>query len=193
MAPRCGCDSERDVDRLKVRLDDIPASGLHLAAAWGRETIDQYVPERERSVFDLLEPVRVDLRLLRQGERIFVRGTVATRLGLRCDRCLALVEQAVNSEVCLTFMSYPESSEDAQMELAEDDLEVGFYGPGGIIDLREVVVEEVALAIPFKLLCNEACRGLCASCGADLNHEPCKCGPKSVDPRLAVLKDLQND
>ena len=40
-----------------------------------------------------------------------------------------------------------------------------------------------------KHLCSEDCKGLCPTCGKDLNEGPCGCG-KEVDPRLAVLAKL---
>jgi len=44
------------------------------------------------------------------------------------------------------------------------------------------------LALPMKPLCREDCRGLCASCGANLNEETCDCQVRWEDPRLAGLK-----
>ncbi|MEG0377682.1 MAG: DUF177 domain-containing protein [Eubacterium sp.] len=44
---------------------------------------------------------------------------------------------------------------------------------------------------PFKVLCDEECKGLCPSCGANLNHEECSCeGPSDIDPRMEALKKL---
>ncbi len=40
-----------------------------------------------------------------------------------------------------------------------------------------------------KPLCKEDCKGLCPTCGKDLNEGPCGC-KKELDPRLAVLAKL---
>ena len=44
--------------------------------------------------------------------------------------------------------------------------------------------------ITMAPLCKEDCKGLCPVCGCDLNTESCSCDTKTVDPRLAVLKNL---
>jgi uncharacterized protein len=44
------------------------------------------------------------------------------------------------------------------------------------IDIRDVAREELALAVPTRLLlCREDCAGLCPTCGADLNAGVCEC------------------
>ena len=43
-----------------------------------------------------------------------------------------------------------------------------------------------------KNLCSPDCKGLCPGCGANLNHEACRC-KKAVDPRLAKLAQLLED
>src|SRR5690606_29976088 len=48
-----------------------------------------------------------------------------------------------------------------------------FHGPE--IDLRALLREVVALALPVQPLCRESCRGLCPACGVDRNVEPCDC------------------
>ena len=50
--------------------------------------------------------------------------------------------------------------------------------------------EELALALAPHPVCREACKGLCAQCGANLNEAPCHCVSGWTDPRLAGLKSL---
>ncbi len=59
------------------------------------------------------------------------------------------------------------------------------------IDLRSYVYECLFINEPFKVLCDEACKGLCPSCGANLNHGNCSCGEVlDIDPRMEALKKL---
>jgi uncharacterized protein len=57
----------------------------------------------------------------------------------------------------------------------------------GEVDLAESLRESAALAYPQMTICRDACRGLCASCGADLNDGPCGCVEEPVDPRWEGL------
>lgn len=176
--------------QLLVRLEDIPEKGLELQAVSGPELPLAYVAQEDLG-YELLEPVRSEFQLLRRGVKVLVRGRVRTRQALSCDRCLATIEQDVDRRVEVTFMPHPEVPEGAQIELSAQDLEVEFYGPDGLIDLGGVIIEELALAIPYRLLCHEACKGLCPGCGADLNVEECRCPARPLDPRLAKLQDLK--
>jgi len=60
----------------------------------------------------------------------------------------------------------------------------------GILDTQPIVLEQVLLNIPMKPLCKQDCAGLCASCGADLNSEPCAC-ERVHDPRWQALAALR--
>jgi uncharacterized protein len=52
-------------------------------------------------------------------------------------------------------------------------------------------MEQFQLALPMKALCSEACKGLCPTCGTNLNTGTCDCNIKWEDPRLAALKALR--
>ena len=43
------------------------------------------------------------------------------------------------------------------------------------VTIDQDVREEIILEHPIRILCNPSCRGLCAFCGANLNHEACDC------------------
>ena len=76
-----------------------------------------------------------------------------------------------------------------EREVEEDDLSDAFYRDDQI-DLGQLMEEQFYLALPMKPLCREDCRGLCASCGANLNEETCDCQVRWDDPRLAGLKAM---
>ena len=57
------------------------------------------------------------------------------------------------------------------------------------MDLDKLVSDDVFLSLPSKFLCAEDCKGICPTCGMNLNAGPCDC-KKSVDPRLADLLQL---
>ena len=59
------------------------------------------------------------------------------------------------------------------------------------IDITEEVKEYCMLAIPLKLLCKEDCKGLCSSCGINLNLETCNCKKESYNPIWDKLNKLK--
>ena len=56
-----------------------------------------------------------------------------------------------------------------------------------VLDLSEAIREELILALEAYVLCREDCKGLCPSCGSDLNTNSCDCRPPS-DLRWAALE-----
>jgi uncharacterized protein len=59
-----------------------------------------------------------------------------------------------------------------------------------LVDISEVMRQAVMLAIPLKPLCKEECRGLCPSCGVNLNEESCDCKNEEPDDRWEGLRNL---
>ncbi|MBI2957165.1 MAG: DUF177 domain-containing protein [Acidobacteria bacterium] len=123
------------------------------------------------------------------GTEIHVVGRLATRLELLCARCLEPVLHEAAASFDLLYRPVKSITRDEELSLAPQDTDVGFYTGQGLF-LADVLAEQVNLSVPMKVLCNPDCRGLCPRCGANLNRERCRCGPRAVDPRLAPLAKL---
>jgi uncharacterized metal-binding protein YceD (DUF177 family) len=77
----------------------------------------------------------------------------------------------------------------ASFELDEVDAEPF---DGKTIELDPIIREQVLLALPVTVLCREGCKGLCSTCGQDLNEQECgHSASKHIDVRLAKLKDIK--
>lgn len=131
----------------------------------------------------LTGPVRVDGRVNDAGEgQYYWRGRLRASAEVACRRCLKAVAVAVDTKLDVVF---------TENQDAEDPSEYVIPVGSGVLDLRDAVREEFILALPEYVVCREDCRGLCASCGTDLNEGTCSCKP-SVDPRWAVLESLRS-
>ena len=142
--------------------------------------------------FRQIEPleVRATAELVDGQIRIF--GTLQTKLEMVCARCLETVAEEVSRDFDLFYrpMATVQGSEDAHLNL--DDTEIAFFEGDGLF-LADVLAEQVNLALPMKVICRSDCRGLCPNCGANLNHEECRCETHSSDPRLMPLARLKQD
>jgi uncharacterized protein len=58
------------------------------------------------------------------------------------------------------------------------------------LDLREAIRENILLAVELIPLCSPTCRGLCATCGTNLNTDVCSCPPAEESSPFAVLQGL---
>ncbi len=136
--------------------------------------------------FVQLGPVNVDAVLELQGSEINIRGHVGARLGAACDRCLASVEFRVDRDFDLFYRPIETIARAEEVNVPEDELEVGFFSRDGIA-LADVVTEQVILAVPMKVICRADCRGLCPVCGNDLNKVQCGCVVRRDDSPFASL------
>jgi len=138
----------------------------------------------------LCVPPRVRFRLQRLGLEIRIQGQIEAEVEVHCDRCLSAFRLAVTPDFDVFYAPLAVLMPEEEVQLTERDLQFGFY-QNELIDIDALVREQIRLALPFRLLCREDCRGLCPQCGADLNHETCRCAPPQVDARWAALWELK--
>ena len=124
-------------------------------------------------------PVKVSGTVRNMAGALQLKGEARTVLDTRCDRCLKPVTVDMFVPVETLLAEELEDEENDEIYLLED----------GGIELDEVFSTACILALDGKHLCKEDCKGLCPTCGKDLNEGPCNCG-KELDPRLAVLAKL---
>lgn len=130
-------------------------------------------------------PVEVKVRLEKTPSQIVVRGDIATSGTFACDRCLGAFREALSSRFAVVYI--------------HDEQEAGRFPPEDVrviahdctvIDLSPDVRELILLSIPLKLLCREECRGLCSSCGTDLNVAECGCRNENANRPWQGLEKL---
>lgn len=121
-----------------------------------------------------LSPVEYELTVQKVEDSIWVRGPVETQLSLTCDRCLDRFAFSVKSRLDIELRPRQKASLATEVELKTDEMDV-YYFEGEELDIDPYVFEEVMLNIPIKALCSESCKGICPSCGKNLNLEACRC------------------
>ena len=137
--------------------------------------------------FHQVGPLTVDGAAELAGKEIRVSGHISGCLEAACDRCLEQVKIPVEADFDLPYRPMEEIAKEEEIEIAEDDLKVGFYAGEGV-NLADVVREQVILSVPLKLVCRPGCLGLCPVCGANRNIEPCSCSSQHEDSPFAFLK-----
>jgi uncharacterized protein len=136
--------------------------------------------------------IQGDLTVTREYENIRVAGRVTAPLALSCSRCLADFTSFVDTSFTIFYRKEAAnaSSDEDELELGEMDLISSTY-TGDEIDLTHEIEEQVAMEIPLKPLCSEACKGLCHECGIDLNLSSCSCIKEPVSLTFHALKDFR--
>ena len=176
-----------------IRPQDIPPQGRHFDFDLDSSQLNERVAE-VRKVADhqsLMPPSYVfnsapkaSLKVYRRGNSVEIHGSLFGAYSTPCSRCAEDTEVKLDVPVNITL------EKSAGKEGEQDDVAISYY-VGEEIELQSVVEEFAVLALPFSVLCSEGCKGLCTSCGANLNSEMCACPPPEGDERFAVLRGLK--
>jgi uncharacterized protein len=163
---------------------DIRSLESHAAQVDGRLAPDD--PVWEDGDVRPAEPIRVEGRLSAAGpSRFYFSGRIHGEAEVPCRRCLTDVGVSVEDDAHFIFSSEGEDS--------SDDPDVyPFDANAPTLDLRPAVREAWLLAVPGFVLCREDCKGLCATCGIDLNTEACDHVTVTSDSRWDALKAVRD-
>lgn len=125
-------------------------------------------------------PVRVSGSVVQSAGVVTLKAIVAYRYDGTCDRCAGEVHREATFPMeHILVVSLNHEDNDSFVLIENDQL-----------PLDDLVEEDLLLNQPSKILCMEDCRGLCPQCGQNLNQGLCGCRQETVDPRLAILKQL---
>ncbi len=176
---------------LKVQLVHIPEEGKQIDLTKDNAWFQENLPECDRDTMELVS-FSASCRLSKAGEAVYVEGTMETTLVMACGRCLEAARVEMKNDFRYTFVpAATQADEEEDVELDELNAELCFYREEAI-ELDPVLFEQIILQIPIKVLCDEACKGLCPRCGTNLNVAACSCDASApVDPRMAILKKIK--
>ena len=145
-------------------------------------------PDDTEDPGSILYGVRFPSPMEASGEVVNSAGYMRLRLDLSldfvapCARCLADVAGTYRFSLEKTVAT-PKMLEGVD----EDKIDEYAIVEDGFLDLDEPARSLLLSEFPSRVLCREDCRGLCPTCGKDLNEGPCACKTDETDPRLSPL------
>lgn len=136
----------------------------------------------DEQMFCFLENPLIKGKLRKIDGQVYSEFSISFHLVQSCSRCLSEVNETYD---CIV-----------QGYIVDDEIdeEEIILSKDGILEIEHIL--EIALMenVPTRILCSGDCKGLCASCGINLNESSCSCGElkdrSDLDPRLACLKKL---
>ena len=128
----------------------------------------------------------------RAGAEIRIAGELRTAVELACSRCLEPARYDIAKSFDLFFRQREEFmfDEDDEIELTEKDTRTAFFS-GTQLAIGDILHEQVLLALPMKALCTVDCKGLCPTCGTNLNVKSCNCPKENFNPNLGALLEIK--
>ncbi len=133
-----------------------------------------FAPEGESQNFSVDFKEKIDEEILAESivgevnitnlpDMLLCSFDLKAKIKLTCDRCLS--EFFINKKFKFKQEYYIEPSEDDDYFVSKDNE----------IEISEPIIQEIISSISVKKLCKTDCKGICSSCGEDLNVKKCKC------------------
>ncbi len=184
---------------LYTSINDIPASGRHIvvddAQIWAEPLKEFHVD------CQIVSPIRAEITLLPVQGGCLVRGKLTGQVVQSCDRCAEEAPTTIDHEID-TFEAIPgesipfdneedEKNNDFADALMDSDTRIIVENSAPMLDVALLCWEEFMLSLPMRPICSEECKGLCPTCGINLNENSCACTQDEGDPRLAALRTLK--
>ncbi|RJX40840.1 DUF177 domain-containing protein [Paenibacillus pinisoli] len=168
---------------MQFHMQEMMARGLKATV---QEALDVSELFKGRADVIAAGPLHVSLEVAGHEGFVTVDGTLTIDLELACSRCL---EPTKEHTVIPYFEQFkPASAEEADGDTDEDEEFVEVKSDR--LDLLPFLEEALLVFMPFAPLCGEDCKGLCQTCGENLNERTCECKNERIDPRFESLKDL---
>lgn len=147
--------------------------------------------ERDRCVVPeegFEQEVAGEIRLIRSGRGVLVMASLdLAPVTLECGRCL----EPFQTPLHLDFDEEYVLSRDPLTGVAPPVDEGEFLiDERRHLDLSEAVRQYGQSALPIRPVCRPDCRGLCPTCGRNLNLETCACLPVGRDDPWSPLRSL---
>lgn len=140
------------------------------------------------SSYEFADKEMVDLTITNLGNRmVLINGSTSISLFMFCSRCL--------KKLVFPYDISFQKEIDFKLTDAErtENLDEANYIVGYNLDVDILIREEIVMGFPMKLLCRPDCKGICKTCGTDLNEKDCNCDNTEYDPRMSVIRDIFNN
>ncbi len=171
-----------------IKVFEIPREGLDVFARRGKSWIPRILEGMDPYPLRTCRLLSAGLILSLEGRNVFANGSFVVEGEASCDRCTegftVMLEKAFDTILVPRDKGHSGAT---NVELHEDDLDIGFYDGAGV-EVNDLFWEQVALTLPIKLLCSEECRGVCPMCGGNRNRGECGCTEPQAGGPFDILR-----
>lgn len=140
--------------------------------------VDDEVPIEEFEGIEFPAPARVHIELRHVDRLLHIVGEIDATARGRCDSCLEDVERPVHVDI--------DERLDPNADRDEDPFGEGNVLVGDRLDVADLAQQLVLSEFPMGYRCSDDCKGLCGTCGENLNAGECACinGDTSGEPQV---------
>jgi len=161
---------------MKIAIPSLPA-GRNVFETFAQPS--EYDELFQRKDIEFAGLIHVTVVATRMNDDLYVDMRIQASLRVQCSRCLEPVESPLDARFEGLFVpGRQEERMDSAAHKAEWESQRVLFYQGGVVDLDEYIVEAITLALPMKPLCKPDCKGICPSCGNNMNENDCKCSDR---------------
>jgi uncharacterized protein len=140
----------------------------------------------------LTEPIDGRLKVTRTNRGVLVDAQLSTAIAGSCSRCLRDIEIPIQVKINEEVLPVVDIATGRALD-ADSEPEVARLTDHHELDFATLAVEAISLNEPIAPLCEEACPGLCITCGERLGPGHVDHDEPEIDPRLAALQGFRVD
>ena len=155
-----------DETRLLIDVARLDRDGEDYSGA-----VDDAVLELDGELLRPFGGIRYELFVQQFGTELLVRGTLAQDFDAVCSRCGGDFDFTLKVGGFTTRVESDENTE--------------------LVDLTDELRQSIILALPSYPVCRQDCRGVCPTCGKNLNEGSCACDHTERDSRWGALDALE--
>lgn len=154
----------------------------------GKIAVDGYVELGNTDflgeTYSFTEPLRVLGDISNNGKSLILRAKCTGSIKTRCARCMKEITVPIEFTLDENLVQGNDGN-------TYDEDVIVFDGTQ--IDIDDVTADGFLMNVDGKYLCREDCKGLCFTCGKDLNEGDCGCDNDTIDPRWEGLIDIMKN
>ncbi|MBI3751054.1 MAG: DUF177 domain-containing protein [Chloroflexi bacterium] len=140
----------------------------------------------------LVEPIEGTVEIVRTNRGVLVEAGLHAAIEAECARCLRAIEVPIDVEVAEEALPSIDLASGTPVD-ASSEPDVARLTDHHELELGPLVAEAISLAEPIAPLCEEACPGLCPTCGERLGPGHAAHPEDDIDPRLEALRAFRVD
>lgn len=144
----------------------------------GEYTVD--VISNNVDTYSLQSPVRYNVKLTNTGDGFLLSGKCEANAITSCSRCLEDTKVQLSGEIDVFYIIDGEPDYENELLPSNHDMNLG-----------KIIEAALLVDAPLIPLCSEDCKGLCPTCGKNLNVEKCDCKTEESGNAFAALKDFK--
>ncbi len=140
--------------------------------------------------YQFVTPLSTEFKLIKSEPDYFIKGKINFGIEQSCARCAESFALNIKHPFGVSLAHIASSRPQKAPEKDEEtDLDINFF-EGNEIDLAPILEEQFFLSLPYQSICSESCKGICQSCGQNLNEKLCGCSHKDLASPFSVLQHM---